>query len=585
MRREVCATPEVCVFLISLGVTEPDPVDDVIWNVLPKYRADGVEVDDDTYAADIARIRAAFSIDSTAQKEKLRSTLRETPFVMVVDTVEGKRYVSVAGNIYLATDRLKQLFSGVPNVFIVNDKYDCLRGESVRELLESCGALRYPRPVEAPNALTWDEKRDLRRQTGYEHTSGVNDRIVDWLLQGFDELIALLPKLSPEQRAERACLIWESLGDLEERRGRGVFDASYTWSHYGERKTPPFAAAFVRLLNKASWVPDANGELVPPGLVVFDTLGWEPNPFLSSKITFKPPIIDQLAKEAGIDPAALDLLRKHGITSFAELAFRLGIDAQAYDEPPSEEGTPEIDLSDGDVYDDAKDLYGDDMPNIPAGTPDPNGGNGVSQGARSTGHGHTGRGGGHSAGRASDGARGDPDSGGTAGGRDTESGGGQGRRTPGQVGARPFISYVGTHLDEDGSDPDDLNQAERMAIEEHAIALIISGEPMLFRTQVGNPGFDLFETDSNGKPIRWVEVKSMTGSLKDRAVGLSRTQFEWAREKGPGYWLYVVEHATDPAKARVLRIQNPFALARTFTFDQGWTQVARTEPIVELQPS
>ncbi len=38
MRRTVCTTAEVRTFLISLGITEPDPVDDVVWNVLPKYR-------------------------------------------------------------------------------------------------------------------------------------------------------------------------------------------------------------------------------------------------------------------------------------------------------------------------------------------------------------------------------------------------------------------------------------------------------------------------------------------------------------------------------------------------------------------
>jgi hypothetical protein len=35
----------------------------------------------------------------------------------------------------------------------------------------------------------------------------------------------------------------------------------------------------------------------------------------------------------------------------------------------------------------------------------------------------------------------------------------------------------------------------------------------------------------------------MTGSLEDRPVGLSRTQFEYAQKHGEEYWLYVVEHA------------------------------------------
>ncbi|MGF6245547.1 hypothetical protein P3T42_007325 [Paraburkholderia sp. GAS38] len=138
-------------------------------------------------------------------------------------------------------------------------------------------------------------------------------------------------------------------------------------------------------------MPDANGELRSHRLVIFDSLGWKPNPFLLTKIEFKPPIVDQLAKEAGIDPAALDLLRKLGITSVADLTSRLGI----ADLPPGGEDEPGVEAepdtsSDGDVYDDAKDLYGDDMPDIPPGTPDPDGGDNVAGGG-------TGRGGeGHS---------------------------------------------------------------------------------------------------------------------------------------------------------------------------------------------
>nr|WP_241011519.1 DUF3883 domain-containing protein [Burkholderia sp. Ac-20392] len=118
-----------------------------------------------------------------------------------------------------------------------------------------------------------------------------------------------------------------------------------------------------------------------------------------------------------------------------------------------------------------------------------------------------------------------------------------------------------------------------MQIEGHAIELIIGLEPALRRTPDGNPGFDLYETDSGGKQIRWVEVKSMTGSLQDRPVGLSHTQFDCAREKRDAYWLYIVEYATDPTQARVLRIQNPVAHVRTFTFDRGWREIARTEPL------
>ncbi len=596
MRRAVCATAEVRSFLGSLGITEPDPVDDVVWNVLPKYRLDEVDVDDDQYAADIERVLAAFSTDSKTQRDKLLSALRETSFVMVVDTGDSKGYVAKPGGIYLATDRLKQLFAGVSDVLIVDDAYDCLRGEGMRELLEACGALRYPRPVEAPDVLTWIERQELRRQSGHEATSGINDRIVDWLLQGFDDLVKTLPALSPEERAKRARFIWESLGDLEERRGRGIFEGAYTWTHHGSYRKD-FPAAFLRHLNAASWVPDTSGELHPPNLVMFDHLGWKPNPFLLSKIAFKPPIIDQLAKETGIDPAALDLLRKLGITSVADLTFRLGISDQppegdeipTGDAPSSEALTDEevgnTESSGDDVYDDAKDLYGSDMPDIPQGTPDPDGGDGASGDAGRGGIGGTGtgtpRGGGQGNGGSHGGTTVHLGGGGKSGGT---SSGGQGKRTPGSDGGRPFISYLGTNPNDEEADPDGLDQATRMKIEDHAITLIISLEPALQRTPEGNPGFDLFEANGNGQPVRWVEVKSMTGSLENRPVGLSRTQFDHAHAKGDAYWLYVVEHATDAGKARVLRIQNPVGHARTFTFDKGWMQVARTEPPKSSQP-
>ena len=115
-----------------------------------------------------------------------------------------------------------------------------------------------------------------------------------------------------------------------------------------------------------------------------------------------------------------------------------------------------------------------------------------------------------------------------------------------------------------------------MALEEKAIAFILSREPTWQRTPTHNPGFDLCENGPDGKPTRWCEVKAMTGSFDGRPVGMSRTQFQCAREHGENYWLYVVERAGDTAP-RIVRIQDPAGKARTFTFDQGWLQVAELD--------
>ena len=421
------------------------------------------------------------------------------------------------------------------------------------------------------------EKDRIRKEAGQERWS-TESTPEDFTIRGLTELLEILPKLPAEERKVRARLLWDALADLEASES-SAFYGVYSWRFNGVTKTARFDADFVRTLNRVDWVTDTNGVLAPPKIVMFDSIGWKPNSFLLTKIVFKPPLIDQLAKEAGIDPAVLDLLRRDS-RIVAELLSRLStIDHESLVEPRAEKAPSTHEKCAGDVYGDAKDLYGDDMPDIPPGTSDPDGGDSAKGGVRRGGQGLMSIGSPRDSGKGNGGSGSHSDRHGKSDGTGV---GGQGKRSPGHAGGRPFVSYIGTHADDQDADPDDLDQATRMRIEEQAITLIIELEPTLHRTPEGNPGFDLYETGSDGKQVRWVEVKSMTGCLKDRPVGLSHTQFSCARERGDAYWLYVVEYATDPEKIQVLRIHNPFSHAKTFTFDSGWRQIAQIEPLTLL---
>ena len=264
---------------------------------------------------------------------------------------------------------------------------------------------------------------------------------------------------------------------------------------------------------------------------------------------------DQLAREAGIEPGLLDLLKKLGVTSEAELRERLGLD----DEPTTDGGG-----SGDDVEDAVKKLLGE----VPAPTPpvpDPGG----AESSGSTG-GQAGSGDGNGTNRDTEHHFGPGQ--GLAG----SSGSGSHKRTPGGSGGRPFISYVAAQSDEDDHDPDGLDQEARMALEAKAIDLILAREPKWQRTPIHNPGYDLFDPGDDAAPERWCEVKAMTGSLADRAVGVSHTQFACAQDHGSAYWLYVVERAGAP-DARIVRIQDPAGKARTFTFDRGWLHIANVD--------
>jgi hypothetical protein len=96
-----------------------------------------------------------------------------------------------------------------------------------------------------------------------------------------------------------------------------------------------------------------------------------------------------------------------------------------------------------------------------------------------------------------------------------------------------------------------------------------------------NPGFDLVARDASGDPTRWVEVKALMGSMRDRPVGLSSVQFRFALQHREHYWLCVVEHTDDPARGRIVKIQDPAGRAGTFTYDRGWVQIADIDELLD----
>ena len=557
VRSTVCVSERSLEFLRSLGLSQPDPVDDIVRNVLPRYRADEADVSYADYETDIGRIRNAFATDSKGQREKLEAALRESAFVMTVDSGDRSKRVSKPGKVYLSTERLRELFDGVDGVFLVDGDYPCLRGDSIRELLEACGATRSLRPVPGACDLSGEHLAEIRRNAGLERSTS-DQAITDRTLHGLDGLLNLLPKLEPVERQRRAALLWEALVDLENRRGARVFVAEYSWSYSHETKTATIDGAFVRQLLKREWVPDSDGSLHAPELVAFATLGWKRNPFLLSKIRFKPPIIDQLAKEAGIEPGVLDLLKKLGVTSEAKLRARLGV--------PEDDAATASD-SENDMQDVVEKLVGASNPTSIVSDPaDQEPVKRGSIGGRAGFGAGTGSGGERKPGSGASGDASTQD-------LDTHSRPTGGKRTPGSSGGRPFVSYVGVHLEDEAPDPDDLDQADRMALEARAIEFILSYETGWQRTPPYHPGFDLFETGPDEQPKRWCEVKAMTGNLSGRPVALSRTQFDFARGHGDAYWLYIVERAgTD--SARIVRIQDPAGNARSFTFDHGWLEIA-----------
>ncbi len=514
VRADVCRTDEARAFLRSLGLAEPDPVDNVIQNILPKYR-EGAELSETEYASDVSLMLRAFETDSRAQQDRLVKRLAETPWVRSVDGSGQHGLWANPSELYFATESLRRLFDGVGDVLLLDPDIPCLKGEEARRMLRRAGATRYLKPIEVECDLPNEKLDEIRRQAGLGDLTW--STIEDKAIRGLDALLDRFEVLEPNERRSRALDLWGALLDLNKRRGSRPFEGAYTWGYSYLRRVESFDAAFVRTLNQRRWIPDSSGSLRRPGSVAFEETNWEPDTLLQSKIRFKPSLLDQLAREAGIEPAALELLREMDVTSEAELRERLGVN------PPGEEP--------------AGTRNGDDSSQLQEETP-------TTMSSNEPGD--------------------DEDT------NDSETE----EPSANPAAPREFISYVAVTLeDEKHADPDGLTQPKRMALEGKAIKFIRSREPEWKPTEVNNPGFDLYQGATIQAATRWCEVKAMTETLAHRSVGMSSTQFEFARKHGDAYWLYVVERAGTNA-ANLVRIQDPAGKATTFTFDRGWRAVA-----------
>jgi len=530
IRVAVCASDAALKCLCALGLHEPDLIDDVIRNLLPKYRVGSKLKDESEYASDIQRILTAYKTDSKEKRKNLLAALKDTAFVRAYDAMDGAVRLCRPDKLYLARGCIKELFSGVKGVLIVDEACESLAGSEICELIEACGASRHLKIIDCGWQRTGSELRELRIKDEYEQCTREIE-VKDQNIEGLEQLLKYIPTLALGPQVERSGLLWSSLVELESRSNSKIFYGTYKWM-YRKHREATYEAKFIQILNSACWIPAGDGELVSPGFASFDALNWTSNVHLLSLIKFIPPIAEQLAKEYGIAPGVLSLLDKLGVKSEKELLAIPGI----------------------------KELLG------VSDTDDRASGESKASGV---------------------GSKNAKASGGPGGARQAKrdvlgrgrAGGKGGTKEPGKslkTIRQEFISYVAVQPDEVVPDSEGMDHTARMALESAAIDFIRNNEPAWQKTPENNPGYDLYAEGEVGHTECYCEVKAMTGGLRDRPVGLSRTQFEYAQKYREAYWLYVIEYA-GTADARIVRIQDPAGKARTFTFDYGWLEVATVD--------
>ena len=531
VREAVCASEAALEFLKLVGLDVPDPVDDVILNILTAYDGETIMRGNSDYEADLQRIKVAFQTDSEHSRKKLVEALRGSRFVKATNARTGEAAFRRPGEVYRRTARLAIVFDGVEEAWLVDDSVLALKGVLSRDLLQACGALDVLRTRECASDLTYNDKAALRMaKAAMTYSSERITREADCPELG--GVLSAIESDSTEKGQARAVELWALLRDTLHDRREGYFQATYSWSYSHRSWSSEFPTAWVRRLRNASWIPSINGGLKKPTELcaseICPMITEIPSPFLIEILGFRSEAIKELAEKEGIDLEILTLLKRHNVS--AEVLRTLLGDTDESDDGGGEGKDADRGYEDGENEDDRIGDEGGDWSNQAGG------GN----------HG----GGGHGGGK----------------GGSSRSQGKGGQRTSFQT----YISVV----DGEPDHGEGFFQEERLALEAAAINHILDIEHTLQRTPTNNQGFDLYEGESLEFPVRFVEVKALKGEWS-RPVAMSEAQFQLAEAEQERYSLYVVEHACDAAKRKLHRVTNPAGTAKYFCFDSGWSEVAK----------
>ena len=121
VKPDVCSSNKARKSLENLGLKEPDIVDEVLSEILPKYNDDS-EIDDDEHRQDMEVILQAMDVDSR-QRQRTLETALQSAYFLVAENATGEAFYCRPSQIYVRSSPLQQYFADNPDVWFLSAQY------------------------------------------------------------------------------------------------------------------------------------------------------------------------------------------------------------------------------------------------------------------------------------------------------------------------------------------------------------------------------------------------------------------------------------------------------------------------------
>lgn len=291
---------ETLKFLKDLGLREFDVVEEILRDVLPKYKSES-DIPHDDNRIDLAKIGHAYDTVSSAKRSRLEEELSETPFILCTVPATGKQEYRTADKIYFQSDELIAYFEG-------DESFGCIvpdHGQST--LFRKLGVADGPRiKKKAPGT---NGHVTIRRRTR-SHSRGRAGFDPDAVVDGLENALA-------DPNTDKSAFIWREIAIPYLRYIRGVVESSGVQTFEADRTTSETKlSAFGALLADKKWLPDANGDMHRPGDLSVDDLHKSLDRSsakireLVVQLGMKKELDAELLESAGVPPSTLTRLQR-----------------------------------------------------------------------------------------------------------------------------------------------------------------------------------------------------------------------------------------------------------------------------------
>lgn len=302
VKKSIAENDKALEFLKKLEISKPDIFAEINEFIIPKYAKEEIDINDDRYFEDIEKLLNAFlKKKSSEKKETLISDLKGLPIIDAVNPTTGENYLMSPSEVYINTNDLRFYFEGFDGAHFINKNlYRKFGQKEFDEFAVKVGCNKVPKRIEIKGDLSWEEKNQICRNTGYNYHRTIY--IKDYEIDGLENFFQNITKIKSVLFLK---FLLQSINGFSVYARKRFFQGDYCWTPRSNQLHEYFDSRFKNDLLKEKWLFNKDCAQVSPNEISLSELSEDYNidddnkEFLESLLDFQLDEIRKIEEKTG----------------------------------------------------------------------------------------------------------------------------------------------------------------------------------------------------------------------------------------------------------------------------------------------